>query len=122
RRAPAGSQYRDFYVWTNEPGKYHDARIIFRDFETSNWTWDQEAQAYYWHRFYSHQPDLNFENPKVERAVIKVLDFWLSMGVDGLRLDAVPYLHESEGTNCENLPATHAFLRRLRAHIDANYE
>lgn len=122
RRSPKGSAYRDFYVWTDDPGKYRDARIIFRDFETSNWTWDPQAQSYYWHRFYSHQPDLNFENPKVEQAVFKVLDFWLSMGVDGLRLDAVPYLHEADGTNCENLPATHAFLKRLRAHIDANYE
>ncbi len=122
RRAPAGSAYRDFYVWTNDPTKYRDARVIFRDFETSNWTWDPEAQAYYWHRFYSHQPDLNFDNPRVEQAVLKVLDFWLSMGVDGLRLDAIPYLHEREETDCENLPETHQFLKRLRAHVDAKHE
>ena len=118
RRAPAGSPERDFYVWSDRADRYADARIIFQDFETSNWTWDAEAGAYFWHRFYSHQPDLNYENPAVEQAVIDVLDFWLGMGVDGLRLDAVPYLYEAEGTTCENLPETHAALKRLRAHMD----
>ncbi len=121
RRAPAGSKERDFYVWTETPEKYQDARIIFKDFEHSNWAWDPVAKAYYWHRFYSHQPDLNFESPDVQQALFDVLDFWLEMGVDGLRLDAVPYLYEQEGTNCENLPETHAFLKRLRQHIDAKF-
>ncbi len=102
--------YKDFYVWSNTPEKYKDARIIFKDFETSNWAWDPVAKAYYWHRFYSHQPELNFDNPAVHDAVEKVCDFWLSMGVDGLRLDAVPYLYEREDTNCENLPETHEYL------------
>ncbi len=122
RRAPAGSTERDFYVWSDTTDRYPDARIIFSDFEHSNWAWDPVAGAYYWHRFYSHQPDLNFDNPAVEEAVLDVLDHWLSMGVDGLRLDAVPYLYEREGTNCENLPETHAFLKRLRAHIDEHYQ
>ncbi len=113
--------YRDFYVWSDTPEKYADARIIFKDFETSNWAWDPVAKAYYWHRFYSHQPDLNFDNPAVHDAVKKVCDFWLSMGVDGLRLDAVPYLYEREETNCENLPETHKFLRDLRAHVDTKF-
>jgi maltose alpha-D-glucosyltransferase/alpha-amylase len=113
--------YKDFYVWSDTPEKYADARIIFKDFETSNWAWDPVAKAYYWHRFYSHQPDLNFDNPAVHEAVKKVCDFWLSMGVDGLRLDAVPYLYEREDTNCENLPETHTFLRELRAHVDAKF-
>jgi len=121
RRARPGSSYRNFYVWSDDPGKYKDARIIFKDFETSNWTWDPVAGAYYWHRFYAHQPDLNFENPAVHRAIIKVLEFWLDIGVDGMRLDAIPYLYEAEGTSCENLPQTHAFLKRLRAHLDARY-
>jgi maltose alpha-D-glucosyltransferase/alpha-amylase len=122
RRAPAGSPHRDFYVWTDDPERYGDARIIFQDFESSNWTWDPVAGQYYWHRFYSHQPDLNFDNPAVEAAVLDVLDHWLDMGVDGLRLDAVPYLYERDGTNCENLPETHAVLKRIRAHMDAKYE
>src|SRR5213596_3594992 len=113
--------YKDFYVWSETPEKYKDARIIFKDFETSNWAWDPVAKAYYWHRFYSHQPDLNFDNPAVHDAVKKVCDFWLSMGVDGLRLDAVPYLYEREDTNCENLAETHGFLRELRAHVDAKF-
>jgi maltose alpha-D-glucosyltransferase/alpha-amylase len=113
--------YKDFYVWSDTPEKYNDARIIFKDFETSNWAWDPVAKAYYWHRFYSHQPDLNFDNPAVHDAVKKVCDFWLSMGVDGLRLDAVPYLYEREDTNCENLTETHGFLRELRAHVDAKF-
>ncbi len=121
RRAPPGSPQRDFYVWSDTPDEYPDARIIFKDFERSNWTWDPVANAYYWHRFYHHQPDLNFDNPAVREAITKALDFWFELGVDGLRLDAVPYLYEREGTNCENLPETHAFLRELRAHVDANY-
>jgi maltose alpha-D-glucosyltransferase / alpha-amylase len=121
RRAPAGSTARNFYVWSDTPERYRDARVIFKDFEPSNWTWDPVAKAYYWHRFYTHQPDLNFDSPAVRRAVFKVLDFWLGLGVDGLRLDAVPYLFEREGTNCENLPETHAFLRELRRHVDAKH-
>jgi len=121
RRAPKGSAARDYYVWTDDPDKYKEARIIFKDFETSNWSWDPVADQYYWHRFYHHQPDLNFENPRVREGLKKTLDFWLDLGVDGLRLDAVPYLYERDGTTCENLPETHAFLRELRAHIDANY-
>src|SRR5437868_2634093 len=121
RRARPGSPTRDFYVWSETNQKYQDARIIFKDFETSNWTWDHVANAYYWHRFYSHQPDLNFDNPKVKEALFKALDFWMDMGVDGVRLDAVPYLYEREGTNGENLPETHGFLRELRQHVDAGY-
>ncbi len=121
RRAPPGSPERDFYVWSDDADRYADARVIFSDFETSNWTWDPVAGAYFWHRFYSHQPDLNYDNPDVEAAVFDVLDFWLDLGVDGLRLDAVPYLFEREGTNCENLPETHDVLKRLRKHLDANY-
>lgn len=122
RNSKPGSKYRDFYVWNNNPDKYNDARIIFQDFEVSNWTWDHKAGAYYWHRFYSHQPDLNFDNPAVHRAVFKILDFWFGLGVDGLRLDAVPYLFEREGTNCENLPETHEYLKKLRKYIDDNFE
>jgi maltose alpha-D-glucosyltransferase/alpha-amylase len=121
RRAKPGSAARNFYVWSDTDEKYQGTRIIFLDTEKSNWTWDEEAQAYYWHRFYSHQPDLNFDNPRVLEAVIKVMRFWLDMGVDGLRLDAVPYLVEREGTNNENLPETHAILKKIRAEIDANY-
>jgi len=121
RRAPAGSPERDFYVWSDTADRYKEARIIFRDFEPSNWTWDPVAKAYFWHRFFSHQPDLNFENPAVHEAMFGVVDFWMARGVDGLRLDAVPYLYEAEGTNCENLPATHAFLKKLRAHVDAKF-
>ena len=121
RRAAENSKWRDFYVWSNTPEKYKEARIIFKDFETSNWTWDPVAKAYYWHRFYSHQPDLNFESPHVRQAVFDVVDFWFDMGVDGFRLDAIPYLFEREDTNCENLPETHAFLKDLRAHIDSKY-
>ncbi len=121
RLAKPGSAQRDFYVWSDTPDKYPDARIIFKDFETSNWALDPIAKAYYWHRFYTHQPDLNFDNPQVRRAIVRVMDYWLDMGVDGMRLDAVPYLYEREGTNCENLPETYAFLRELRAHIDAKY-
>jgi maltose alpha-D-glucosyltransferase/alpha-amylase len=121
RRAPKGSPERDFYVWSDDPRKYRDARIIFKDFETSNWTWDPVAKAYFWHRFYGHQPDLNFENPLVHSELFRAIDFWMAMGVDGLRLDAIPYLYESEGTNCENLPETHGFIRKLRAHIDVKF-
>lgn len=122
RMAPKGSKWRDFYVWSDDPDKYKEARIIFQDFETSNWTWDSVAQSYYWHRFYSHQPDLNFENPHVQQAVFKALDFWLKMGVDGVRLDAIPYLYEEEGTTCENLPRTHKFLKKLRTHLDTHFK
>ena len=122
RRARPGSRWRDFYVWSDTPDRYKDARIIFRDFETSNWTWDPAAGAYYWHRFYRHQPDLNYDNPEVRQAMLQVMDYWFGMGVDGMRLDAVPYLVEREGTNCENLPETHAFLKELRAHVDARFQ
>ncbi|HEY3494573.1 MAG TPA: maltose alpha-D-glucosyltransferase [Polyangiaceae bacterium] len=121
RRAPAGSPHRDYYVWSDDPERWSQTRIIFQDFETSNWTWDPVARAYYWHRFFSHQPDLNFESPDVERAMLSVVDHWFGMGVDGMRLDAVPYLYEREGTTSENLPETHAFLKRLRAHIDQKF-
>src|SRR5450432_1439197 len=121
RRAAPGSPERDLYVWSDTLEKYKEARIIFKDFETSNWSWDPLARAYYWHRFYAHQPDLNFENPAVHEALLSVVDFWLEKGVDGLRLDAVPYLFEAEGTNCENLPQTHGFLRKLRAHVDSKF-
>jgi len=121
RLAPPGSRWRDFYVWSDTPEKYSEARIIFKDAESSNWAWDPVAKAYYWHRFFSHQPDLNFDNPSVRKAVFDVLDFWLDLEVDGLRLDAVPYLFEREGTGCENLPETHAFLKELRAHMDSRY-
>ncbi|MBA3762970.1 MAG: maltose alpha-D-glucosyltransferase, partial [Chthoniobacterales bacterium] len=122
RRAASGSLERDFYVWSDTPDKYAAARIIFKDFETSNWSWDLVAKAYYWHRFYAHQPDLNFDNPAVHEALAKVLDFWLEMGVDGLRLDAVPYLYEREGTSCENLRETHEYLVKLRAHVDEKFQ
>ncbi len=121
RHAKPGSSYRDFYVWSDTPEVYKEARIIFKDFESSNWAWDPVAGAYYWHRFYSHQPDLNFENPAVHKALFKAMEFWLDMGVDGMRLDAIPYLYEAEGSNCENLPATHDFLRQLRRQMDAKY-
>jgi maltose alpha-D-glucosyltransferase/alpha-amylase len=121
RRAKPGSRHRDFYVWSDTAQRYQDARIIFKDFETSNWTWDPVAGAYYWHRFYHHQPDLNFASADVRREVMRALDFWLDMGVDGMRLDAIPYLFEAEGSNCENLPETHVFLKELRAHLDARY-
>ncbi|MDX2152456.1 MAG: maltose alpha-D-glucosyltransferase [Bryobacteraceae bacterium] len=121
RRAAPGSRWRDFYVWSDTPLRYTETRIIFKDFETSNWTWDPVANAYFWHRFYSHQPDLNYDNPEVREAMTAAVDYWLAMGVDGLRLDAVPYLYEREGTNCENLPETHQFLKDLRAHVDARF-
>ncbi len=121
RESKPGNTARDYYVWSDNQERYRDARIIFKDFEQSNWSWDPVAKAYFWHRFYSHQPDLNFDNPAVKKAVFGVLDFWLDMGVDGLRLDAVPYLFEREGTNCENLPETHALLKELRQHVDKKY-
>ncbi|HYE25223.1 MAG TPA: maltose alpha-D-glucosyltransferase [Clostridia bacterium] len=121
RRAAPGTRWRNFYVWSDTPDRYRDARIIFKDFETSNWTWDPVAKAYYWHRFYSHQPDLNWDNPEVKEAMFAALDFWFDMGVDGLRLDAVPYLFEREGSNCENLPETHQALRELRSHVASKY-
>jgi maltose alpha-D-glucosyltransferase/alpha-amylase len=122
RKAKPGSPHRDFYVWSETIDRYRDTRIIFKDFETANWTWDEVAGAYFWHRFYSHQPDLNYDNPAVLKAVLKVMDFWLDMGVDGLRLDAVPYLVEREGTSCENLPETHQILKKLRSHVDRHHE
>jgi maltose alpha-D-glucosyltransferase/alpha-amylase len=122
RRAAPGSRYRNYYVWSDTPKKYQETRIIFQDFESSNWAWDPVARAYYWHRFYSHQPDLNFDSPDVRRDILRVLNFWLGLGVDGLRLDAVPYLYEREGSNCENLPETHAFLKDLRAHVDSRFK
>ncbi len=121
RRAPPGSPERDYYVWSDSPDRYQNTRIIFKDFEFSNWSWDPLAQAYYWHRFYSHQPDLNFDNPAVQDEVCKVASFWLDMGVDGLRLDAIPYLYEREDTNCENLPETHTFLKKFRSYIDEHH-
>src|SRR5262245_3524381 len=121
RRAKPGSPYRDFYVWSDTPERYKEARIIFKDFEPSNWAWDPVAKAYYWHRFYSHQPDLNFENPQVRHELLETVSFWLRLGVDGMRLDAVPYLFEREGTNCENLPETHAFLKELRRWVDEKF-
>ena len=121
RQAPKGSKKRDFYVWSDSDEKYSDVRIIFTDTEKSNWTWDSVAQQYYWHRFFSHQPDLNFDNPHVLRAVIRIMRFWFDMGVDGMRLDAIPYLIERDGTNCENLPETHTVLKQLRAALDENY-
>ncbi len=121
RRAPKGSSHRDYYVWSDDPEKYRDARIIFQDFEASNWSWDPVAQQYYWHRFYHKQPDLNFDHEPVRNAVFRAMDFWWKMGVDGMRLDAIPYLFEREGTNCENLPESHAYLKELRAHIDERY-
>jgi maltose alpha-D-glucosyltransferase/alpha-amylase len=121
RKAPKGSPERDYYVWSDDPTKYKDVRIIFQDFELSNWTWDHEAQQYYWHRFFHHQPDLNYDNPLVQDEVFKMIDYWCEMGVDGFRLDAVPYLFEREGTNGENLPETHAFLKKLRKHVDDHF-
>ncbi len=122
RRAKKGSPKRDYYVWSVDPSKFGEARIIFKDFENSNWTLDPVSGEYYWHRFYSHQPDLNYDNEEVRKRILEVVDFWLGLGVDGLRLDAVPYLFEREGTNCENLPETHQFLRELRKHVDSKFK
>ena len=121
RLARPGSVYRNFYVWSQDDHRYAGTRVIFLDTQRSNWTWDETAGAYYWHRFYSHQPDLNYDNPRVLREVLAVLRYWLEIGIDGLRLDAVPYLVEREGTNNENLPETHDVLRRIRAELDAHY-
>ncbi len=121
RRAPPGSPERDFYVWSDTEDKYKDARIIFSDTERSNWTWDPVAKQYFWHRFFSHQPDLNYDNPRVVEEVLKVMRYWLDMGVDALRVDAIPYLVERDGTSCENLPETHEVIKTLRREIDADY-
>ncbi|GHG96306.1 maltose alpha-D-glucosyltransferase [Comamonas sp. JC664] len=121
-RSDPNSPKRDWYVWSDTDDQYKGARIIFLDTERSNWTWDPVAKQYFWHRFFSHQPDLNYDNPEVQEAMLDVMRFWLNMGVDGFRCDAVPYLFEREGTNCENLPETHAFLKRLRKTIDAEYQ
>src|SRR5260370_11602770 len=121
RQAPAGSAEREFYVWSDTDQKYAGARIIFTDTEKSNWTWDPVAKAYYWHRFFSHQPDLNYDNPRVVEEVLKVMRYWLDLGVDALRIDAIPYLVERDGTSCENLPETHAIVKTLRREIDAEY-
>jgi len=122
RKAPADSPERDFYVWSDTDQLYKGTRIIFTDTETSNWTWDPVAKAFFWHRFFSHQPDLNFDNPKVLEAILKTMRFWLDMGVDGFRLDAIPYLIERDGTSNENLPETHDVIKKLRASIDAEYK
>ncbi len=121
RRAPKDSPERAFYVWSDTPEKYSGARIIFKDYEPSNWSFDHVAGQYYWHRFFNHQPDLNFDNPAVHQAVFEICDFWMGAGVDGVRLDAIPYLYEREGTSCENLPETHEFLRKMRKHVDTNW-
>ncbi|HSV86497.1 MAG TPA: maltose alpha-D-glucosyltransferase [Levilinea sp.] len=120
-RRERSSPYRDYYVWSDTDQKYTDARIIFLDSETSNWTWDEMAGQYFWHRFYSTQPDLNYDNPKVQQEMENVARFWLDMGIDGFRADAVPYLFEREGTNCENLPETHTYLKQLRTFMDREY-
>ncbi|MGP0015707.1 alpha-amylase family glycosyl hydrolase, partial [Pseudomonas sp.] len=121
RVAKPGSSARNFYVWSDTDDKYTDTRIIFLDTEKSNWTWDPVAGQYFWHRFYSHQPDLNFDHPPVLQAVLAVMRYWLDLGIDGLRLDAIPYLIERDGTNNENLPETHQVLKKIRAEIDAHY-
>jgi len=120
-RSDPNSPYRDYYVWSDTDQKYGDARIIFKDTEHSNWTWDVVARQYYWHRFFSHQPDLNYENPRVRQEMLDIVSFWLDRGINGFRVDAVPYLFEREGTSCENLPETHVFCKELRAHVDRNY-
>ena len=121
RRAEPGSTERNYYVWSDTSDRYAQARVIFQDYESSNWSWDPVARAYYWHRFFLHQPDLNFDNPEVREQIAEILDYWLEMGVDGLRLDGVPYLYERDGTTCENLPETHDFLKSLRAHVDSKF-
>lgn len=122
KKGRTGSRYKDYYVWSETRNKYGEARILNVSKESSNWTWDQEVKAYYWHRFSRHQPELNFDNPEVQLEMIKVADFWLKLGVDGFRLSSVPFLFEEEGTNCENLPQTHDFLKRIRTHIDKEYK
>ncbi len=121
-RSSRTADKRDYYVWSDTDQKYHDARIIFLDSEPSNWTYDPPTGEYYWHRFFYHQPDLNFDNPAVQQAMLDIMAYWLDMGIDGFRADAVPYLYEREGTNCENLPETHAYLRRVRSYLDAHYQ
>jgi maltose alpha-D-glucosyltransferase / alpha-amylase len=120
-RSDRNSPYRDYYVWSDTDEKYQEARIIFLDTEDSNWSWDEVAGQYYWHRFYSSQPDLNYDNPAVQKEMLEVMKFWLDLGVDGFRADAIPYLFEREGTNCENLPETHAYLKKLRRFLDEHY-
>ena len=120
-RKDKNSKYRDYYVWSDDHQKYADARIIFLDTEESNWTWDESAKQYFWHRFYSSQPDLNYDNPAVQAEMLQVMKFWLDLGVDGFRADAVPYLFQREGTNCENLPETHAYLKKIRTYLNENY-
>jgi len=120
-RSSTTSPKRDWYVWSETDLRYTGARIIFLDTERSNWAWDEQTGAFYWHRFFSHQPDLNYDNPAVQQAMLEVVSFWLEMGIDGFRLDAVPYLYEREGTNCENLPETHGFIKQLRAYVDSHY-
>ncbi|HMG64673.1 MAG TPA: maltose alpha-D-glucosyltransferase, partial [Streptosporangiaceae bacterium] len=120
-RSEPDGPFGDFYVWSDTDDRYADARVIFVDTEQSNWTFDQVRGQYYWHRFFSHQPDLNYENPHVQDAIIEVLRFWLDLGIDGFRLDAVPYLYEREGTNCENLKETHEYLKRVRSEVDRLY-
>jgi maltose alpha-D-glucosyltransferase/alpha-amylase len=120
-RSSPDSPKRSWYVWSDTDQKYSAARVIFVDSERSNWTWDDDAKAFFWHRFFKHQPDLNYDNPEVQQAIIDVVSFWIEMGIDGLRLDAAPYLFEREGTNCENLPETHTFLKRLRAYVEERY-
>ena len=120
-RSDPDGPYGDFYVWSDTEDLYKDARIIFVDTESSNWTWDPVRQQYYWHRFFSHQPDLNYENPAVQDAMLEVLRFWMDLGLDGFRLDAIPYLFEEDGTNCENLPRTHDFLKQVRKEVDNLY-
>jgi maltose alpha-D-glucosyltransferase/alpha-amylase len=120
-RSSADSPKRDWYVWSDTPERYKDARVIFIDTESSNWTYDPVAGQYYWHRFFSHQPDLNYDNPEVQEAMLDVIRFWLGLGLDGFRLDAVPYLFEREGTICENLPETHAYLQRVRREVEESY-
>ena len=121
RKSRNGSKWRSFYVWNDQPDKFEEARVIFSDYENSNWSWDPVAKSYYWHRFYHRMPDLNYDSPDVQLEITKDVDFWLKMGVDGLRLASVPYLFEREGTNCENLPETHDFLRKLRKHVNKKY-
>ncbi len=121
RVAPPGSAKRNYYVWSDTVKKYEGTRIIFTDTEKSNWAWDEVAKAYYWHRFFSHQPDLNFDNPRVAKAVLRAMRFWFDLGVDGMRLDAIPYLCERDGTNNENLPETHAIIKYLRTELDRHY-
>ena len=122
KKAPEGSSHRNFYVWSPTNDKYQGVRIIFQDYESSNWSWDPEVGQYYWHRFFHHQPDLNFDNPEVQQEIFEVLDYWAQFGVDGFRLDAIPYLFEREGTSCENVPETHEFLKKVRKHVDEKYK